>query len=193
MQGSIGRLTLISLKPKWTIIQAVGKCVYIYIYYITRKFYNMLSQVRAREIQWYFSINNCDLSTKSYLPGASIYFPFTVTNFKVAVCHFVQDKVSDISLISFSTISSTFLRKKYPSTCSVEWIDILSDTNYNMSHKRTGCDPAAIHFRNKQVIYYHNQSSNIFSLFGWINLASARSITRICGGNWFSIFIKGRI
>ena len=58
-----------------------------------------------------FSILPCDLSTKSYLPGVSTYFPFTDTNFKVVVCHFVQDKVTAISGLSFSTISSTFLRK----------------------------------------------------------------------------------
>ena len=67
-----------------------------------------------------FSIIPCDQSTKSYLPGVSTYFPFTVMNFKVAVCHFVQAKVTGISGLSLSTISSTFLRKKYQSTCSVE-------------------------------------------------------------------------
>ena len=64
------------------------------------------------------SIDPCDLSTKSYLPGVSTYFPFTVTNFKVVVCHFVQAKVTGISGLSFSTIYSTFLRKNYPSTFS---------------------------------------------------------------------------
>ena len=61
----------------------------------------------------------CDQSTikiKSYLPGVSTYFPVTVTNFKVAVCHFVQAKVTGISGLSFSTLSSTFLRKNYSST-----------------------------------------------------------------------------
>ena len=95
-----------------------GGKIHTYIaIYITREFYNLLSRVRAsKEIQWYFSIIPCDQSTKSYLPGVSTYFPFTVTNFKVAVCHFVQAKVTAISGLSFSTLSSLFLRKKYPST-----------------------------------------------------------------------------
>ena len=135
----------------------------------------MLSRVRAsKEIQWYFSIIPCDQSTKSYLPGVSTYFPFTVTSFKVAVCHFVQAEVTGISGLSFSTISSTFLRKI--SIYLFGWINqYFSDTNYYISEKHTGCDLAAIHFRNKQVIYYYNQTSNIFSLFSWINRASSRT------------------
>ena len=43
------------------------------------------------------SIYPSDLSTKRYMAGVSTYFPFTVTNFKVAVCHFVQAKVTGIS------------------------------------------------------------------------------------------------
>ena len=130
--------------------------------------------------QSYLVINQLTLMiTKSYLPRVSAYFPFTVTNFKVAVCHFVQAKVIGISGLSFSTISSTFLRKEESIHLPFAWINLyFSDTNYHISQKRTGCDLAAIHFRIKQVIYYHNQTSNIFYLFGWINRASARTIRK---------------
>ena len=61
------------------------------------------------------------------------------------------------------------------------WINrYFSDINYYISQKRTVCDQAAIHFRNKQVIYYHNQTSYIFYLFGWINLAIARTNSLVC-------------
>ena len=115
-----GWLTLIRLKPKWMIIQALGKSIYIYIYiYITRKFticYHGYGLLKRFSDMFQNSIIPCNQSTKSYLPGVSMYFPFTVTNFKVAVCHFLQAQVTAISGLSFSTISSTFLRKKDPST-----------------------------------------------------------------------------
>ena len=49
-----------------------------------------------------------------------LQFEHMVTNFKVAVWHLVQAKVTGISGLSFSAISSTFLLKKYTSTYSVE-------------------------------------------------------------------------
>ena len=64
------------------------------------------------------------------------------------------------------------------------WINLyFSNTNYHISQKRTGCDLAAIYFRNKQVMYYHNQTSIIFYLFGWINRASARTICIVTCSN----------
>ena len=43
-----------------------------------------------------------------------------------------------------TTISSTFLRKKYPFTCSVELIDILAIQILFLENIATGCDPAGI-------------------------------------------------
>ena len=111
-----------------------GGKIYVYIYILSRNIYiyilresfttwchrNELLKRFSDIFQSYLcdqSINLCDLSTKSYLlPGVSTYFPSTVTNFKVAVCHFVQAKVTGISGLSFSTLSSTFLRNNFLST-----------------------------------------------------------------------------
>ena len=93
-------------------------CIYIYIYILQESFticyhgYGLLKRF-SDIFQSYPAINQQRVTC---LHGVSMYFLFTVTNFKVVVCHFVQAKVTAISGLSFSTISSTFLQNKYPST-----------------------------------------------------------------------------
>ena len=93
-------------------------------------------------------------------------------------------------LVLMNNILNILTKKK--SIYLFGWINpYFSDTNYHICQKRTGCDPAAIHFRNKQVIYYHNQTSNIFSLFGWINRARGWSSTsRIYFGSFSPHFSR---
>ena len=123
------------------IIQAVGKSIYIYI----------LQENFTTCYSWYELLKRFSDIFHSYLvinqqrvtfPGVSIYFLLMVTNIKVVVCHFVQAKVTGISGLSFHTISSTFLRKNIHLPVRLKK-SIFSDTNYHVSQKRTGCDPAA--------------------------------------------------
>ena len=159
-----------------------GGKIYIYIYiYIdfTRKFYNLLSRVRAsKEIQWYFSIIPCDQSTKSYLPVVSTYFRLRLRTSKLLSVILYRLKL--MPLVDYHLVQ--YPQHSYEKNIHLlfGWINrYFSDTNYYISQKRTGCDQAAIYFRNKQVIilYCHNQTSNIFYLFGWINRASARTMS----------------
>ena len=153
-----------------------GGEIYSYIYF-TRKFYNLLSRVRAsKEIQWYFSIIPCDQSTKSYLPGVSTYFRLRLRTSKLLSVILYRLKL--MPLVDYHLLQ--YPQHSYEKNIHLlfGWINrYFSYTNYYISQKRTGCDQAVIHFRNKQVIYYHNQTSNIFYLFGWINRASARTMS----------------
>ena len=107
---------------------SAGKNIYTYS---TRKFYNLLSRVRAsKEIQWYFSIihcdqsiNPCDLSTKTSLHAwielAHIFRLRLRTSKLLSVILYRLKLLALVDYHLVATISSTFLRKNYPSTRSV--------------------------------------------------------------------------
>ena len=154
----------------------------MYIFF-TRKFYNLLSRVRAsKEIQWYFSIvylviNQLTLviyqQRVTYLELAHIFRLRLRTSKLLSV---ILYGLKLLALVDYHLVQYPLHSYEKISIYLFGWKNrYFSDTNYHISQKRTGCDPAAIHFRNKQVIYYHNQTSNIFYLFGWINWASDRT------------------
>ena len=91
-------------------MQAVRKYIYIYIYIFLQE--SFTTCYHGYELLKRFSDN---------FPGASTHCPFKVTNFKVAICHFTQAKVTGINKYTLKDIKrfpTTLLRnyslKKYP-------------------------------------------------------------------------------
>ena len=106
-----------------------GEKINIYIFF-TRKFYNLS----------YLAINQQRVTC---LHGVSTYFLFTVTNFKVVILY----RLKLLPLVDYHLVQ--YPQHSYEKNIHLlfGWINrYLSDTNYYISQKRTGCNQASCTF-----------------------------------------------